>query len=109
MREKTGVSFGVLCSNVDFISKSLSKTHLHGFKSINRLTMLNVLNNMNCASISLQFKLRGPTSSPSTACSTGASSILDAFNFVKAGDANVMLAGSGEEATSPFLIHACLK
>lgn len=109
LRNRTGVSFGVLCSNVDFIAKSLSKVHLGGFNSINRLTMLNVLNNMNCASISLAHKLQGPTSSPSTACSTGASAIHDAFNFIKSGDANVMLAGSGEEATSPFLIHACLK
>jgi 3-oxoacyl-[acyl-carrier-protein] synthase II len=57
-----------------------------------------VLANMAAAHVSMAFGLRGPLSSPATACATGNHAIGDATDHVRSGRADAMLAG-GAEAT----------
>ena len=56
--------------------------------------------NMGAAQISMELGLRGPLSCPTTACASGNHAIGDATDHIRAGRADVMLAGGAECAAS---------
>ena len=60
-----------------------------------------ILPNLSSGHVSMRFGLQGPSHCASTACASGAHAIGDAFNFVKTGAADIMLAGGGERNTLP--------
>ncbi len=64
--------------------------------------MSKLLVNSAACMVSIRFSLKGPLSSPSVACSTGANAIGDAFRIIQRGDANIMLAGSSEACITPL-------
>jgi 3-oxoacyl-[acyl-carrier-protein] synthase II len=57
--------------------------------------------NMTSGHLSIYFGAKGPNFAIATACSTGTHNIGDAFRIIEYGDADVMLAGGSEMATSP--------
>ncbi len=57
--------------------------------------------NMVSGNVSIMFGLKGPNIALSTACATATHSIGDAARIIEYGDADVMLAGGAEMATSP--------
>ncbi len=57
--------------------------------------------NMAAGDFSVMFGLKGPNLSMVTACATGTHSIGDAGRLIEYGDADVMLAGGTESATTP--------
>lgn len=54
--------------------------------------------NIASGQISIMFGLRGPNSSPISACATGTHAIGDAFKIIERGAADVMVAGGSEAA-----------
>ena len=61
-----------------------------------------VLTNSPSARLSLMFGLRGPTTSPSTACAASAHAIGEAFRQIQYGTCDVMLAGGTEASIEPL-------
>ena len=57
--------------------------------------------NMTSGHLSIYFGVKGPNFAIATACSTGTHNIGDAFRIIEYGDADIMLAGGSEMATSP--------
>ncbi len=57
--------------------------------------------NMIAGNLSIKFGLRGPNIAIVTACSTGTHCIGDAARIIERGDADVMVAGGAEMATTP--------
>ena len=58
--------------------------------------------NLAAGQVSIQFGARGPNSATCTACSASAHAIGDAFELIKRGAADVMIAGGSEAAITPM-------
>lgn len=67
------------------------------------------LNNMASGNVSIKFNLRGINHSPSMACATGNNAIGDAYNFIKLGYADAILAGASEMSVHPLVLAGFLK
>jgi 3-oxoacyl-[acyl-carrier-protein] synthase II len=52
--------------------------------------------------ISIRYNLKGPNSSPVTACATGTHAIGDSFTLIKNGKADLMVCGGAEAAICPI-------
>ncbi len=58
--------------------------------------------NLAAGQISIRFGAKGPNSATCTACSASAHAIGDAFEIIRRGDADVMIAGGSEAAITPM-------
>src|SRR6185369_14588057 len=58
--------------------------------------------NLAAGQVSIRFGARGPNSATCTACSASAHAIGDAFEIIKRGGADVMIAGGSEAAITPM-------
>ena len=60
--------------------------------------------NMASGQVSIRLGARGPTSAAVTACASGNHCVGDAFRIIQHGDADAMVAGGAEAATTPLSV-----
>jgi 3-oxoacyl-[acyl-carrier-protein] synthase II len=58
--------------------------------------------NLAAGQVSIRFGAKGPNSATSTACSASAHAIGDAYEIIRRGDADAMIAGGSEAAITPM-------
>jgi 3-oxoacyl-[acyl-carrier-protein] synthase II len=58
--------------------------------------------NLAAGQVSIRFGVKGPNSATCTACSASAHAIGDAFEIIRRGDADAMIAGGSEAAITPM-------
>src|SRR5258706_9483608 len=63
------------------------------------------MNNAATSHVSMRFGLRGPALSMATACAAGAHAIGEAAEIIRAGRADVMLAGGADAPIAPGVIR----
>jgi 3-oxoacyl-[acyl-carrier-protein] synthase II len=61
-----------------------------------------MINDMAAGMVSIHTGAKGPNSCTTTACASGTHSIGDAFEIIKRGDADAMIAGGAEAAITPL-------
>jgi 3-oxoacyl-[acyl-carrier-protein] synthase II len=61
-----------------------------------------LISDMGSGQVSIIFGAKGPNSTVVTACATGTHAIGDAYQIIKRGDADAMIAGGAEAALSPL-------
>jgi len=61
-----------------------------------------MISNMAATQVSIMSGARGPVSTTTTACAAGSNAIGDAFEIIKRGDAEIMIAGGSEAAITPL-------
>lgn len=101
---RTGVAVGSGIGGFDALVDNSRDFGEGNYRKVSPLFVPNLLNNMAAGHISIAYGLKGPNHSVSTACTTGAHAIGDAYNFIRLGMADVMVAGSTEASVHPLSV-----
>ena len=99
---RSGVMVGSGIGGLDTIYKNSSILDDHGVKKISPFFIPSSLINLLSGHISIKYNLRGPNSSPVTACATGTHAIGDSFTIIKNDKADLMVCGGAEAAICPL-------
>ena len=77
-----------------------------GMRRISPFLVTRILANSPAGAVSIRHGFQGPGRAPATACAAGADAIGDAYNLIRRGDADVMVAG-GTEACVDAVAACC--
>lgn len=95
---RIGVTVGSGIGGLETIYNGSLTLNQKGPKKISPFFIPSSLINLLSGQISIKYGLKGPNHSVVTACATGAHSIGDAFEMIKRGAADIMVAGGAEAA-----------
>jgi 3-oxoacyl-[acyl-carrier-protein] synthase II len=98
---RCGVAVGSGIGGLPGIEKGHSAYLKGGPRKISPFFVPSNIINMISGNLSIMYGLKGPNIALVTACATATHSIGDAARIIEYGDADVMLAGGAEMATSP--------
>ena len=96
--KKAGVLIGSGIGGLQSIARANETLTEKGPKRMSPFFIPSCLINLASGQISIKHGLKGPNHSVVTACSTGAHAIGDAARIIKAGEADIMIAGGSEAA-----------
>ncbi|SCZ58954.1 beta-ketoacyl-ACP synthase II [Thiohalomonas denitrificans] len=99
--ERIGVSIGSGIGGLPGIEKGHAAYEKGGPRKVSPFFVPSNIINMVSGNVSIIHGLKGPNISLVTACATGTHSVGDAARYIEYGDADVMVAGGAEMATSP--------
>lgn len=100
--DRVGVSVGSGIGGLGFIEKSHDALIEAGPRRISPFFIPGAIINMISGYVSMRYGFRGPNLAFATACTTGAHSIGMAARSIACGDADVMVAGGAEKASTPL-------
>jgi len=98
--ERIGVAIGSGIGGLPGIERGTELFHSGGPRKISPFYVPSNIINMISGHLSIMYGLKGPNFSIVTACTTGTHNIGDAARLIEYGDADVMVAGGAEMATS---------
>ena len=97
-----GVMVGSGIGGLDTIYRNSSILDKNGIRKISPFFIPSSLINLLSGHISIKYNLKGPNSSPVTACATGTHAIGDSFSIIKNDKADIMVCGGAEAAICPL-------
>jgi len=100
--ERIGVAVGSGIGGLPLIEKNKEALEKGGPRKISPFLIPGTIINMISGNISIMYGIKGPNIAPVTACTTGTHSVGLAARLIAYGDADVMLAGGAEKASSPL-------
>jgi len=98
---RIGVAIGSGIGGISSIEKGYDNFLNGGPRKISPFFVPQSIINMISGNLSVQFGLKGPNYAIVTACTTGTHNIGDAGRMITHGDADIMIAGGAEMATTP--------
>ena len=100
--QRIGVAMGAGIGGLDTIEDNVRKYDAaQSPKKISPFFVPGSIINMISGHVSINFKLKGPNIATVTACTTSTHAIGLAHRLIQYGDADLMIAGAGEMATTP--------
>lgn len=75
-RSRSGICLGSLASSTTKLLTQIEESAKDSYRTVNRLSMLQILANMPAATLNVQLQLKGPSLTVSTACASGLSAII---------------------------------
>jgi 3-oxoacyl-[acyl-carrier-protein] synthase II len=100
--ERIGVAIGSGIGGLHTIEKQHSALLEGGPRKVSPFFVPASIINMISGNLSIMYGLKGPNIAIVTACTTGTHNIGDAARIIAYGDADVMIAGGAEMATTPL-------
>ena len=98
--ERIGVAVGAGIGGIATIEKTSITYHEHGQRKISPFFVPSSIINMASGNLSIMLGLKGPNIACVTACTTATHNIGLAMRMIQYGDADVMVAGGAEYATT---------
>jgi len=95
-----GTSLGTLC----YLEQQLALLNEKGLKRINPFFPTSVIPSSAATQVMLELKIKGTCKTLSTACASSTWSIGEAFEAIKFGKSDVMLAGGSEAPITPSVL-----
>ncbi|MBS0287831.1 MAG: beta-ketoacyl-ACP synthase II [Proteobacteria bacterium] len=99
---RIGVSIGSGIGGLGFIEKNHDEFRDSGPRRISPFFIPGAIINMSAGYFSIMYGYKGPNLAFATACTTGAHSIGMAARCIAYGDADIMVAGGAEKASTPL-------
>lgn len=99
---RIGVSIGSGIGGIGTIEDGATTLEHKGPRRISPFFVPSAIINMIAGNLSIMYGLRGPNVAITTACTTGTHCIGFAARMIQYGDADVMVAGGAEMATTPL-------
>jgi 3-oxoacyl-[acyl-carrier-protein] synthase II len=101
---KVGVNFGSGIGGIDTIENNKTLLESKGYRKVSPFFVPGSIVNMISGLVSIKHGFMGPNTSVVTACSTGNHCIGTAARSIACGEADVMIAGGAEMASTPLSI-----
>ncbi len=99
--ERIGVAIGAGIGGLKGIEETSIKWHEHGPRKISPFYVPSTIINMIAGQVSMMTGAKGPNIAAVTACTTATHNIGLAMRLIQYGDADAMIAGGAEFATTP--------
>ncbi|BBB15244.1 3-oxoacyl-[acyl-carrier-protein] synthase 2 [Candidatus Rickettsiella viridis] len=100
--DRIGVAVGSGIGGLPFIEENHSKLEKGGPRKISPFFIPGAITNMVAGQISIRYGMKGPNIAVVTACTTGTHNIGLGARTILYGDADVMIVGGSEMATTPL-------
>ena len=98
----TGVFIGSGVGGLSTIEEQHQKLLEKGADRVSPFLIPMMISNMAAAQVSIFSGAKGPVNTTTTACAAGSNAIGDAFELIKRGAADIMIAGGSEAAITPL-------
>jgi 3-oxoacyl-[acyl-carrier-protein] synthase II len=104
-----GICIGSGLGGLDFHEEMIAKAIRDGMRGIHPFTIPKVMPSALGAWIAQQTGITGPNLCISTACSSGANAVAEAYWKIRTGQWDLALVGGAEAPLSPYTYHAYLQ
>lgn len=104
--ERAGVIIGTGIGGLETIQAGFEALLTRGPNRVSPLTGAMILPDMPAGQVAITFGALGPNFCVVSACATGSNALGEAFEIIRRGDADVMLAGAVEAGLTPFGLAA---
>ncbi len=100
--DRLGVIIGSGIGGMHTYEQQLKVLWERGPRKVSPFTITSLISNMCSGLVAIEYGARGPNFSIVSACASSAHAIGEAFNALRRGEADVMIAGGSEAAITPF-------
>lgn len=100
--DRIGCAIGSGIGGLPMIEKTHDVLNASGPRKVSPFFVPGSIINMIAGNLAIKFGFRGPNIAITTACTTGTHNIGHAMRMIQYGDADVMVAGGAEMATTPL-------
>lgn len=102
--DRVGVFIGSGIGGLPSIERQHEILLREGPRRVSPFFIVGLIVNMASGQVSIRFGAKGPNQASCTACATGTHAIGDAFQIIRRGDADVMIAGGCEGVITPLCV-----
>jgi 3-oxoacyl-[acyl-carrier-protein] synthase II len=99
-KDRVGVIWGAGIGGIQTFEEEVMNFKLDNPKT-NPFFIPKMIANMASGCISIEYGFRGPNLTTVTACASSANALIDAFNYIRLGKADVFVSGGSEAAITP--------
>ena len=105
-RDRVGASMGSALGGVGYAEEQVAAYARSGLKGVDPMLALSVFGGAASCNIAIEFGVTGPNSTNAMSCASGTIAVGDAFQAIRDGRADVMLAGGAEAPLAPLCYGA---